>query len=105
MGRTLYEREPAARAVFDQADVILGYALSTLCFAGPAEELTDTANQQPALYVTGVAAWRVIEEQGASAWPPADYFAGTAWASSRRSRPLAALTLPMAWRWSGAAAS
>jgi [acyl-carrier-protein] S-malonyltransferase len=76
MGRTLYEREPAARAVFDRADGILGFPLSTLCFAGPAEELTDTANQQPALYVTGVAAWRVIEEQGAPAWPAAAYFAG-----------------------------
>jgi [acyl-carrier-protein] S-malonyltransferase len=76
MGRTLYEREPAARAVFDQADGILGFALSTLCFVGPADELTDTANQQPALYVTGVAAWRVIQAHGEPARPAAAYFAG-----------------------------
>lgn len=76
MGRALYEREPAARAVFDRADRLLGFPLSSLCFAGPAEELTDTANQQPALFVTGVAAWRVIQEQGTEQWPPAAYFAG-----------------------------
>lgn len=76
MGRALYEREPAARAVFDQADRLLGFALSTLCFEGPAKELTDTVNQQPALYVTGVAAWRVMQEQGPDVWPPAAYFAG-----------------------------
>lgn len=76
MGRALYEREPAARAVFDQADRLLGFALSTLCFEGPADELTDTVNQQPALFVTGVAAWRVIQEQGPGVWPPAAYFAG-----------------------------
>jgi [acyl-carrier-protein] S-malonyltransferase len=76
MGRALYEREPAARAVFDQADRLLGFPLSTLCFEGPADELTDTVNQQPALFVTGVAAWRVIQEQGPDLWPSAAYFAG-----------------------------
>ncbi len=76
MGRTLYERDPAARAVFDQADELLGFPLSTLCFEGPAEVLTDTINQQPALYVTGVAAWRVMQAQGQEVWPAAAYFAG-----------------------------
>ena len=63
MGHALYEREPAARAVFDQADELLGFSLSTLCFQGPEEALTDTANQQPALYVTSLAAWAVMQEQ------------------------------------------
>jgi [acyl-carrier-protein] S-malonyltransferase len=76
MGRAFYEREPAARAVFDQADELLDFSLSRLCFHGPEEELTDTINQQPALYVTGVAAWRVIEQQGGSRWPSPAYFAG-----------------------------
>lgn len=76
MGRTLYEREPAARAVFDQADRQLGFPLSALCFEGPAAELTDTVNQQPALFVTGIAAWHVIQEQGASQWPAPAFFAG-----------------------------
>ena len=63
MGQALYEREPAARAVFDQADELLGFSLSQLCFEGPEEALTDTVNQQPALYVTSLAAWAVLQEK------------------------------------------
>lgn len=63
MGQTLYEREPAARAVFDQADDLLGFSLSQLCFEGPEDALTDTVNQQPALYVTSMAAWAVLQDQ------------------------------------------
>lgn len=74
MGRALYEREPAARAVFDQADEALGFALSELCFYGPEEELTATVNQQPALYVTSLAAWAVLQEK--EEWPAAAYVAG-----------------------------
>lgn len=73
MGRVLYEREPAARAVFDQADEALGFPLSELCFYGPEEALTDTVNQQPALYVTSLAAWAVLREKD---WPAAAYVAG-----------------------------
>jgi [acyl-carrier-protein] S-malonyltransferase len=64
MGRSLAERYPAARRVFDEADRILGFALSSLCFDGPVEELTKTENTQPALLVTSVAAFRVLEEKG-----------------------------------------
>lgn len=74
MGHVLYEREPAARAVFDQADELLGFPLSTLCFHGPEDALTDTINQQPALYVTGMAAWKVIGQD--DAWPAPAYLAG-----------------------------
>ncbi len=74
MGQTLYEREPAARAVFDQADELLGFPLSRLCFEGPEAELTDTVNQQPALFVTSLAAWQVIQQQ--EEWPPAAFVAG-----------------------------
>lgn len=74
MGHVLYEREPAARAVFDQADELLGFSLSTLCFHGPEDALTDTVNQQPALFVTGMAAWKVIGED--DAWPAPAYLAG-----------------------------
>lgn len=73
MGRALYEREPAARAVFDQADEALGFSLSELCFYGPEETLTETVNQQPALYVTSLAAWAVLQERE---WPAAVYVAG-----------------------------
>ncbi len=64
MGKALAEQFPAARAVFDQADQALGFPLSTLCFEGPEEELKLTANTQPAILTTSMAAYRVLEEQG-----------------------------------------
>jgi len=64
MGRDLYEQEPAARALFDEADALFGKALSTICFEGPEDALTDTATQQPALYTTSLAAWAVLSERG-----------------------------------------
>ncbi len=73
MGQALYVAEPTARAVFDQADELLGFPLADLCFNGPEEILTDTVNQQPALLVTSIAVWRVMQEQD---WPEAKYAAG-----------------------------
>jgi [acyl-carrier-protein] S-malonyltransferase len=73
MGHDLYQVDPAARAVFDQADEQLGFALSQLCFAGPLEELTDTVNQQPALFVTSIAMLRVMQ---AHDWQPPAFMAG-----------------------------
>lgn len=67
MGHDLYKRVPAARAVFEQADELLGFALSTLCFQGPEEALTDTTNQQPALFVTNLATWQAMLTQDWSA--------------------------------------
>lgn len=64
MGRALAERYPAAKAVFDEADEVLGYGLSTLCFEGPEDELVRTDRAQPAIYVTSVAAVRALEEAG-----------------------------------------
>ncbi|MBP9500898.1 MAG: ACP S-malonyltransferase [Candidatus Promineofilum sp.] len=64
MGRDLVDREPAARALFDEADERLGFALSRLCFEGPEEALTDTAVQQPALFTTSLAAWAVLQQRG-----------------------------------------
>jgi [acyl-carrier-protein] S-malonyltransferase len=61
MGRALAAAEPAAGAVFSEVDEALGFRLSQLCFEGPLEELTLTANQQPALLATSVAALRVLE--------------------------------------------
>lgn len=61
MGQDFAEAYPVARETFEQADDILGFALSKLCFEGPEEELNDTINTQPALYVSGVAIHRVLE--------------------------------------------
>jgi len=65
MGRDLYATFAVARAVFDQADSVLGIGLSRLCFDGPAELLNDTLNTQPAILATSVAALRALEEHGA----------------------------------------
>lgn len=73
MGRVLYEQHPEARAVFDQADKFLGYKLSELCINGSVADLAQTDVQQPAIFVTSLAAWAVIESQ---AWPRADFVAG-----------------------------
>jgi [acyl-carrier-protein] S-malonyltransferase len=66
MGRDLYEASPAARAIFDQADATLGFALTQLCFEGPDEALTATENAQPALLTVSMALLAVLAEgQGA----------------------------------------
>ncbi len=63
MGQTLFQTEPAARDLFLEADEILGFPLSTLCFKGPAETLTDTINAQPAILATSIAILRVLEQE------------------------------------------
>jgi [acyl-carrier-protein] S-malonyltransferase len=60
MGRALAETFPEARAVFEEADAALGFALSRLCFEGPEAELTLTAHAQPAILATSVAALRAL---------------------------------------------
>jgi [acyl-carrier-protein] S-malonyltransferase len=64
MGRDLAEAYPAAAAVFDEVDEALGEKLSALIREGPAEELTLTANAQPALMATSIAAMRALEAEG-----------------------------------------
>ena len=60
MGRALHDNFPEARAVFAEVDDVLGYPLSKLCFEGPEAELMLTANAQPAILATSVAALRVL---------------------------------------------
>ena len=64
MGRALAERSPAAAAVWAEADDALGFALSTLCFEGPAADLALTVNTQPAVLTTSVAAAAALAERG-----------------------------------------
>ncbi len=64
MGKDLYERYPEARDVYDEGDRILGFALSSLCFEGPEEELRLTSNTQPALFTTSIACLRLLEKEG-----------------------------------------
>ena len=62
MGKDLCSRFAVAREVFAEADAVLGFALSELCFNGPLEELTLTANTQPALLAVSYAMTRVLRE-------------------------------------------
>ncbi len=66
MAKDLVEAFPAAKDVFERADAALGASLSTLCFDGPAEELTLTHNAQPALLAHGAAVWAVVKDAIAS---------------------------------------
>lgn len=65
MGKALAQQFAVARAVFDEADAVLGFALSRLCFEGPDTDLVLTANAQPAILATSVAALRVLEAETA----------------------------------------
>ena len=62
MGRELSEKYPVARETFEEADAILGFPLSNLMWHGAADELNDTVNTQPALFVHSIAALRVFAE-------------------------------------------
>src|SRR4029079_11173178 len=62
MGKALAESSPAARQICEQADAALGESLSRLCFEGPEADLTLTANTQPAILTTSIAALAALKE-------------------------------------------
>src|SRR3972149_5383112 len=64
MGKDLYETFPRARAVFEQADRLLGYSIAELCFEGPEEKLRQTAHCQPAILTTSLACLEAAREAG-----------------------------------------
>ncbi|MGB9610148.1 MAG: ACP S-malonyltransferase, partial [Bryobacteraceae bacterium] len=64
MGKALADTWPVARQVFEEADDVLGFPISRLCFEGPEEELRLTENTQPALLTVSIAALRVLEQEG-----------------------------------------
>ena len=63
MGKSISERFPAARELYDRAEAILGYNLAELCFEGPADELDSTVISQPALFVTSLAALEMLRAE------------------------------------------
>lgn len=75
MGRDLYENFAAAKAVFQQADEVLGFPLSKLCFEGPEEALRQTINAQPAILIVSYACLEAAREVN-SALPQARFVAG-----------------------------
>ncbi|MCY7815808.1 ACP S-malonyltransferase [Bacillus haynesii] len=72
MGHELYEKEPNAKKIFEEADQTLETKLSTLMFEGDAKELTLTYNAQPSLLTASIAALEKLKEYGIKA----DYAAG-----------------------------
>ena len=64
MGQELARNFQAARRVFDQADEVLGFAISQLCFEGPEDQLRLTENTQPAILACSVAVHAVLRERG-----------------------------------------
>src|SRR5260370_32849731 len=73
MGKNLADNFSAARQVFEEADTALGFALSELCFDGPADQLQLTENTQPAILTVSIAALRALEAEG---FPKPDFVAG-----------------------------
>jgi [acyl-carrier-protein] S-malonyltransferase len=63
MGRALCDAFPYARERFAEADAVLGFSLSTLCFDGPEAELVRTQHTQPALLVCSIAAFDVLRRE------------------------------------------
>jgi len=63
MGQDLAIKYPSAAGIFSRADTILGRPLSAIAFTGPAEELTETANCQPALFVHGLACLAALRSE------------------------------------------
>ncbi len=76
MGRDLYDNFPVARAVFEEADEALGFALSQVIFEGPEEALRLTEHTQPAILTVSTAAARVLTEALAPLGIEAGFAAG-----------------------------
>ncbi|MCD9189412.1 MAG: ACP S-malonyltransferase [Pyrinomonadaceae bacterium] len=73
MGKDLYDNFAVSREVFEEANDALGFSLSEMCFNGTAEDLALTANTQPAILTTSIAAFRAMKAEG---FPLPDFVAG-----------------------------
>ncbi len=71
MGKDLTEAYPSAKALFEQANEVLGRSLTSVMFEGPDEDLTRTGNCQPALFLHGLALLKVLQEKVPSLEPVA----------------------------------
>ncbi len=76
MGKALYDAHSDVRLLYDRADSILGYFLSNICFNGPADELQQTNNAQPALLVTEIAHLHVLRSRYPGDFDTAAFVAG-----------------------------
>ncbi len=76
MGRDLYDSLDSAKAIFQEADEVLGLPLSRLCFEGPEEELRLTINAQPALVTVSFACLKAIHDMPDGSLPTPAFVAG-----------------------------
>ena len=76
MGKDFYEKFDFARSMYDQADTFLGYRISDVSFEGSEEELKQTKNTQPALFVHSLIIARLLEEKGIRASAAAGHSLG-----------------------------
>jgi [acyl-carrier-protein] S-malonyltransferase len=76
MGRDLYDNFNSAKAIFEQADKVLEFPLSKLCFEGPEDELQLTINTQPALVTVSFACFKAIQETANGHLPVPAFVAG-----------------------------
>jgi [acyl-carrier-protein] S-malonyltransferase len=63
MGKELAENFAIARQTFEEANDAIGFDLASLCYDGPEDDLRLTANTQPAILTTSVAALRVLQAE------------------------------------------
>jgi [acyl-carrier-protein] S-malonyltransferase len=63
MGKDIYEGSVTAKTLFDKADEILGFPISRLCFEGPEEELKQTKNTQPAIFLHSIVLFHLIHKK------------------------------------------
>ncbi|MFC1920875.1 ACP S-malonyltransferase [Chloroflexota bacterium] len=76
MGKDLFDNYDSAKKVFKQADEVLGFSLSRLCFEGPEEELNLTINTQPAMLTISYACMEAIKETVGTNFPSPAFVAG-----------------------------
>ena len=76
MGQEIFETVPVAKKVFEEVDETLGLQLSKIMFEGPIEQLTLTANAQPALMTVSVAVVKVLEARGVNIAESVSFVAG-----------------------------
>ena len=69
MGKDLFETFPAVTALYEEADDILGFRISKLCFEGDADELTETRNAQPAILLHSLAVAQVMKDEAGAIAP------------------------------------
>lgn len=68
MGYDFYQNFESAKKIYNDADEVLGYSLTKLCFEGPIEKLSQTQYAQPAILTTSIACLEVLRE---NSLPPA----------------------------------